>query len=85
MNELEKSHGGLQDARRLREVLKQNTFLLGMELQKNKNMVSEMKFMKLDQKRLVKEKVKLDEDKRDEAKKAAIAESKLYDIADDPY
>ena len=44
--EIEKTHGSLIDSDRLREVLKQNTFQLGLESNKNKNIQMELTMLK---------------------------------------
>ena len=44
--EIETSHGSLTDNTRLREALRQNAFLLGLEACKNKNNAMELGFIK---------------------------------------
>jgi len=56
LSELEATHGDLNKPDRLREVLKQNAFLLGLVSSKNKNMKLELNFLQRNYDRLSKEK-----------------------------
>ena len=59
LTELENNIGDLQSAARLREVLKQNCLLLGLEANKNKNFQIEMTTLKRAYERLRKDKTDL--------------------------
>jgi hypothetical protein len=59
LNEIESTHGDLSNAGRLREVLRQNNFLLGLEASKNKNMGLELKTLQRRTDRLRDEKFKI--------------------------
>ena len=59
LSELEATHGDLNKADRLREVLRQNSFLLGLVSSKNKNMKLELNFLQRNYDRLSREKSEL--------------------------
>ena len=59
LNEIEASHGNLTDNARLREVLRQNAFLLGLEACKNKNNAMELCNIRRKEERLRTEKNEL--------------------------
>ena len=59
LSEIETTHGVLTDNARLREVLRQNSFLLGLEACKNKNNSMELGFIKRREERLRLEKSEL--------------------------
>ena len=59
ISELEATHGDLSNVNVLREVLKQNNFLLGLEASTNKNMGLELKTLKRRTDRLREEKIKI--------------------------
>ena len=59
LSEIEPSHGNLTGPDRLREVLRQNSFLLGLEACKNKNNQMELGFIKRREERLRLEKSEL--------------------------
>ena len=60
LKELEATHGDLSDASRLREVLRQCTFQLGLEAHKCKSVWTEMTILKNQKERLRDAKIKLD-------------------------
>ena len=59
LKSLETSHGSLSDAERVREVLRQNSFLLGLEQNKNKGIQLQLTMQKRSTERMKKEKSEL--------------------------
>ncbi len=66
---------GLSNASKLRQILKQNLFLLGIESHNNKSLLAEKKFHQMNQKRLVMDKVTLDEKRKEKETKLAQAQA----------
>ena len=85
LSQIEATHGDLTNPDRLREVLRQNSFLLGLESSKNKNMQLELQTMKRSKDRLREEKMSLEAAKNEHVAQLEEAKSKLYDIDFDEY
>lgn len=85
LSELEATHGDLSKADRLREVLRQNSFLLGLVSSKNKNMKLELNFLQRNYDRLSREKGELQSLQQTSKGELEVATAKLYDIEYDAY
>ena len=85
LSNIEATHGDLTNSDRLREVLRQNSFLLGLESSKNKNMQLELQTMKRSKDRLRDEKMSLEAAKNQQVAQLEDAKAKLYDIDYDDY
>ena len=85
LSELDATHGDLNKADRIREVLRQNAFLLGLAQSKNKNMKLEMAFLQRGYDRLSRERNELQSTHKSDKNELEVAQSKLYDIEYDFY
>ena len=85
LSEIETTHGALTDPERLREVLKQNSFLLGLESKKIKSLEQQIDFLKIDHQRLLHEKTELLTKKMSQETELKKVNDKLYDIDRDFY
>ena len=83
--EIEAQQGDLTDNGRLREVLKKNSFLLGLEACKNKNNAMEINFTKRHAEGLRLEKSALQTEQEMRETELQTAKAKLYDIDFDFY
>ena len=66
-------------------MLRQNSFLLGLEATKNKNMQIELQTMKRSKDRLREEKMTIEATKNEHVAELQEARAKLYDIDYDEY
>jgi len=85
LRQLEGVYGDLSDAPKLREVLRQNSFLLGMQSHRNKSMEFELRFLKRNHQRLINDKQELQIAKKKKESELASVTAKLYDIDYDAY
>ena len=85
LNELEATNGDLNNSEKLREVLRLNSFLLGLESSKNKSMLVELTTLKRSKDRLREEKIAIEAAKHEQVNQLEEARSKLYDIEFDEY
>lgn len=85
LTEIEASHGNLTNPSNLREVLKRNSFLLGLESNKNKQMKLELEFMQKNTQRIRSDKMSLQSEKLNQEEELELTKKKLYDIEFDFY
>ena len=85
LSEIEAQHGSLTDNDKLREVLKQNAFLLGLESCKNKHHLMELNLIKRNAERLRVEKHELETAEKTKQSELQQVKSQRYSIDFDFY
>ena len=64
LEQIRREHGNLNNLSRVRDLLKHNSFLLGIERHVNKSLELELKFFKQNSQRLINENLDMHADKR---------------------
>ena len=85
LEELKREHGNLNNGARLRELLKHNSFLLGLEHHSNKSLELELKFFKQNSQRLINENLGMHADKRTNETQLNKVKERIYNIDFDAY
>jgi len=85
LEQLKREHGNLNNAVRLRELLKYNSFLLGMQHHTSKSLELELKFFKQNSQRLINENLDMVSDKRTNETQLTAVKERIYNIDFDAY